>query len=125
MLSECMIKVIAMPKDANPDGDIFGGWIMSHMDLAGAIPARQLARQRIVTIAIDNVVFHKPVFVGDCVECHARVEKVGRSSITVHVTTYVERRSNLVREKVTEGKFVYVAIDANRKPVEIVAKGTA
>lgn len=119
MVPECMIKVIAMPKDANPDGDIFGGWIMSHMDLAGAIPARQLARKRIVTIAIENIVFHKPVFVGDCVECHARIEKIGRTSITVHVDTYVERRSNLVREKVTEGKFVYVAIDGNRKPVEV------
>lgn len=119
MDSECMIKVIAMPKDANPDGDIFGGWIMSHMDLAGAIPARQLARQRIVTIAIENMVFHKPVYVGDCVECHAKIERVGRTSITVHVDTYVERRSDLTREKVTEGKFVYVAIDSNRKPIEI------
>lgn len=122
MQSECMIKVIAMPKDANPDGDIFGGWIMSHMDLAGAIPARQLAKGRTVTVAIENIVFHKPVFVGDCVECYARIEKVGRTSVTVHIETYVERRSDLTREKVTEGKFVYVAIDKNRKPIEITNK---
>ncbi len=120
MQTECMIKIIAMPKDANPDGNIFGGWIVSHMDLAGAIPAKRLAQNSIATVAIDNIVFHKPVFVGDCLECHASVEKIGNTSVTILVEAYVERRNNNhIREKVTEGRFVYVALDADRKPVKI------
>src|SRR5579872_7201361 len=101
---EPAIKIMAMPADSNADGDMFGGWILSMMDLAGAVPARKRARQRIVTVAVDNIVFHKPVFVGDCLECYANIEKVGRSSITVKVETYVERREEQGKEKITEGR---------------------
>lgn len=119
MHKDCSIKVIAMPGDANPDGDVFGGWILSQMDLAGSLPARKLAHNRVATVAIENIVFHKPVFIGDCIECHAVIEKVGRTSITVNVEVIVERRENHERETVTQGKFVYVAVDSDRKPVEI------
>ena len=114
------IKVIAMPKDANADGDMFGGWIISMMDLAASMPARKLAKKRLVTVAMDRITFHKPVFVGDCLECYATIEKVGRSSINVKVETFVERKNSTDKEKVTEGSFVMVAIGADRRPVPVV-----
>lgn len=114
------IKVIAMPKDANADGDMFGGWIISMMDLAASLPARKLAKKRLVTVAMDRITFHKPVFVGDCLECYATIEKVGRSSMTVKVETFVERKNSLDKEKVTEGSFVMVAIGPDRRPVPVV-----
>jgi len=116
---ELSLKVMAMPADSNADGDMFGGWILSMMDLAGAIPARKRAGKRIVTVAVDNIVFHRPVFIGDCLECFAHVEKVGRTSITVRVETFVERRENEQKEKITEGRFVYVAIGPDRKSIPI------
>lgn len=116
---EPTIKVIAMPQDTNPDGDLFGGWIVSMMDLAGAVAAKRTARQRIVTVAMDNIQFHRPVFVGDFLECFARVVKIGRTSITVEVDARVERRLTGTVEQVTEGHFVYVAIDENRRPVPV------
>jgi len=116
---EPSLKVIAMPADANADGDMFGGWILSMMDLAGAVPARKRAKRRIVTVAVENIVFHKPVFVGDCLECYAVIEKIGRSSMTVRVETYVERREKEEKEKITEGRFVYVAIGPDRKSVPL------
>jgi len=121
-MTEPAIKVLAMPSDTNTDGDIFGGWIVSQMDLAGYLTARKIARKKLVTVAIDNIVFHSPVFIGDCLECFTEVEKVGRSSIMVKVVAYVERKDNGAdepKEKVTEGKFVFVAIDASRKPAAI------
>lgn len=118
-MQECTLKVIAMPGDANPDGNVFGGWIISQMDLAGALPARRVSRHRVVTVAIDNIIFHKPVFIGDCVECHTTVEKIGRSSITVSVEVIVERRDNYMKEKVTQGRFVYVALGPDWKSIEI------
>lgn len=117
MNKEPAIKVVAMPKDANSEGDIFGGWILSMMDIAGHIPARQLAKTRVVTVAMDNIQFHLPVLVGDCFECFAEVEKVGNTSIRVKVDAYVERMATGQKEKVTEGHFTYVAIDKDRKPV--------
>lgn len=116
---EPSVKVIAMPADANADGDMFGGWILSMMDLAGALPARKRAKKRIVTVAVENIVFHKPVFVGDCLECYAVIEKTGRSSITVLVETFVERREKEEKEKITEGRFVYVAIGPDRKSIPL------
>lgn len=113
------IKIVAMPKDSNADGDMFGGWIISMMDLAAHVPARKVAKKRLVTVAMDEINFHKPVFVGDCLECYAEVEKTGRTSITVQVDTYVERKDSLEREKVTEGRFVFVAIGKDRKPISI------
>ncbi len=116
---EPALKVMAMPSDSNADGDMFGGWILSMMDLAGAVPARKRAKRRIVTVAVESIVFHKPVFIGDCLECYAVVEKTGRSSITVLVETFVERREREGKEKITEGRFVYVAIGPDRKSVPL------
>lgn len=113
------IKVIAMPKDANSDGDIFGGWILSMMDMAGGIAGRKRAGRRVVTVAMDDVVFHKPVFIGDCVECYTSVTKTGNTSVTVHVETFVERKLDGTRLKVTEGHFVFVAIGDDRQPTAI------
>ena len=117
---EPAVKVVAMPADANADGDMFGGWILSMMDLAGSIPARKRAKKRVVTVAVDSLVFHAPVMVGDCLECFATIEKVGRTSMTVKVESYAERReSEGERLKITEGRFVYVAIGADRKPIAV------
>lgn len=118
-MKELAIKVVAMPKDANSDGDIFGGWILSMMDMAGGIVARRRAGRRVVTVAMDDVVFHKPVFVSDTVECHAEVVKIGTTSLTVKVETFVERKLSSERLKVTEGNFVFVAIGADLRPVEV------
>ncbi|MGB1539946.1 MAG: acyl-CoA thioesterase [Rickettsiales bacterium] len=118
-MREPAIKVVAMPKDANADGDIFGGWILSMMDLAGGIVARRRADRRVVTVAIDEVVFHKPVFIGDTVECFAEITKVGSTSVTVKVETYVDRRNSGDRHKVTEGTLIFVAIGEDRRPCPI------
>jgi acyl-CoA thioesterase YciA len=108
--------VIAMPADANPEGDIFGGWLLAHMDLAGATPAFDLAHGRCATIAVDAMVFHQPVSVGDEVSLFARVIKAGRTSVRVHVEAWKRPRTGGERIRVTEGVFTYVAIDADRKP---------
>ncbi|MGE0653768.1 MAG: acyl-CoA thioesterase [Alphaproteobacteria bacterium] len=110
------LRTIAMPKDANPNGDIFGGWIMAQMDLAGAVPAFQRARGRVATVAVDAMTFHRPVFIGDLVSCYATIKRIGRTSITVDVETWVERRTDATHEKVTEGLFTYVAIDDQGRP---------
>lgn len=124
-MTEPAIKVIAMPSDTNPDGDIFGGWILSQMDLAGYLTARKIARKKLVTVAIDNIVFHAPVFIGDCLECYTTVEKKGRTSLSILVEAFVERKDqkpDVPKEKVTEGRFVFVAIDKEtRKPSPIEA----
>ncbi|MDE2029419.1 MAG: acyl-CoA thioesterase [Alphaproteobacteria bacterium] len=117
---ELVIKVVAMPRDTNAGGDMFGGWIVSQMDLAGAVHARKSTRSRIVTVAIDNLVFHKPVFVGDCVICYASTERIGTTSITIKVDVMVARRNGTdEEEQVTEGSFVYVAIGDDRKPIPL------
>lgn len=111
-------RVIAMPADTNPEGDIFGGWLLAHMDLAGATPAFELAQGRCVTIALDGMVFHRPVSVGDEVSIYARVLATGRTSIRVHVEAWKRARNDAhaQAERVTEGVFTYVAIDDDRKP---------
>ena len=116
---ELVIKVVAMPADTNPDGDMFGGWIISQMDLAAYLHARKQAHGKIVTVAIDNIVFHRPVLVGDCLICYAVTEKIGRTSIAVKVEALVERKESHKTEQVTEGRFVFVAIGPDRKPVPI------
>jgi acyl-CoA thioesterase YciA len=111
------ITVVAMPADTNPSGDIFGGWILSQMDIAGGVTASRRAEGRTVTIGVQEMEFHKPVQVGDLVSCYTRVQKVGTSSIAIEIeawTTNHYRQGALV--KVTEGVFTYVAIDENRKP---------
>lgn len=105
-----------MPADANPNGDIFGGWLMAQMDLAGAVAALRRARGRVATVAVDAMTFHKPVFVGDLVSCYAEVVRVGRTSMTVKIETFVERRLTRAIEKVTEATFTFVALDAAGRP---------
>jgi acyl-CoA thioesterase YciA len=111
-------RVIAMPADTNPEGDIFGGWLLAQMDLAGATPAFELAQGRCVTIAVDAMVFHQPVAVGDEVSLHASVVRAGRTSIRVHVEAWKRSRNAAHAEavRVTEGVFTYVAIGPDRKP---------
>src|SRR5690606_22855499 len=94
-------------------------WLVSQLDLAAWVKARKLTSHRLVTVAIDNIVFHRPVFVGDCLLCYASVERVGNTSITIHVDAQVERVGSLEVEQVTEGRFVYVAIGEDYKPVPI------
>ncbi len=116
---ELVVRVVAMPADTNPSGDMFGGWLVSQLDLAAWVKARKLTAHRLVTVAIDNIVFHRPVFVGDCLLCYASVERVGNTSITIHVDAQVERAGSLEVEQVTEGRFVYVAIGEDYQPVPI------
>jgi acyl-CoA thioesterase YciA len=122
MDKELVIKVIAMPADTNPGGDMFGGWIVSQMDLAAWAYARKKTNARIVTIAIDHLVFKKPVLVGDLVICHAWLEKMGTTSNTVRVEVDVERRESQLQERVTEGSFTFVSIGSDRKPVPFTLK---
>ena len=118
---ELVIKAIAMPGDLNPHGDMFGGWIMGQMDLAAYLHARKLTRTRIVTVAVDKLVFHKPVYVGDAVICYASTLRTGRTSITVHIEVMVERLETNKIELVTEGDFVFVAIGEGRQPVPLTS----
>ena len=114
------LRVTPMPADANANGDIFGGWIMSQVDLAGSIPASRRARGRVATVAVNSFVFKQPVLIGDVVSFFARIEKVGRTSITVDVEVYAQRNpGEEVTVKVTEASLTYVAVDANRKPREL------
>ena len=114
---EPALRVIPLPVDANHTGDIFGGWIMAQVDLAGSVPAARLARGRIATVAMNSFVFKQPVFVGDVVSFYAEVVRVGRTSITVDVEVYAQRRPEPVAcVKVTEAVLTYVAVDENRRP---------
>lgn len=108
------LQTLAMPADTNPNGDVFGGWLMSQMDLAGSILAQELAQGRITTVAVGNMHFLRPVPVGATVSCYADAIDIGRSSITVRVCVWMKPpRLDAERVKVTEGEFVFVAIDDN------------
>jgi len=111
-----LIRTIAMPADINPNGDIFGGWLMAQMDLAGGNAAMRRARGRCATVAVDGMVFHQPVFVGDEVSLYADILRIGRTSITIRVEAWRRSRTDKAEQKVTEGTFTFVAIDENRKP---------
>ena len=113
---EPTLRVVPMPSDANYTGDIFGGWIMSQVDIAGAIPAIELARGRVATVAVNSFVFKQPVMIGDVVSFYARIVRVGETSITVDVEVYARRRATHAVVKVTEAKLTYVAVDDNRRP---------
>ncbi len=116
---ELVIRVVAMPDDTNPDGDMFGGWVLSQMDLGAYVQARKYTHTKIVTVAIDNIVFHKLVFVGDCLLCYATTERIGRTSVTVKIDAMMERKEGRILEQVMEGRFVFVAIGNDRKPVTV------
>ena len=112
-----------MPADTNSSGDIFGGWVLSQMDLAGGVLATQVSKKRITTVAIDKMRFHKPIKVGDIVSFYTQVNNTGNTSITIDIETFVTRKNDQLEKnqeiKVTEGKFVYVSIDLNGKPIPI------
>jgi acyl-CoA thioesterase YciA len=114
---EPVLRVVPMPADANPTGDIFGGWIMSQVDIAGSIPALRVARGRVATVAVNSFVFKQPVLIGDLVSFYAKVVRVGRTSITVDVEVFAQRGvPEEVTVRVTEATLTYVAVDNNRKP---------
>jgi acyl-CoA thioesterase YciA len=112
---EPAIRTVPMPADTNPNGDIFGGWLMARMDTAGAVAAVRRSRGRVATVAVTGMSFHKPVLVGDIVSCYAEIQKIGRTSMTVTVETWIDRH-NGDSYKVTEGTFVYVALDDQGRP---------
>ena len=113
------IRTIAMPADANPNGDIFGGWIMAQMDLAGGAHAFAVAGGRVTTVAVDGMTFHRPVQIGDQVSCYCTTERIGNTSIAVSGETWVHRRESQVEERVTEGLFTFVAINENGQPIPV------
>jgi acyl-CoA thioesterase YciA len=113
-------RVLAMPADTNPAGDIFGGWIMSQVDIAGSIAAHRHAGTRAVTVAVNAFQFKQPVYVGDLISCYAEVEKVGTTSMTVTVEVYAEReRQQIEVVKVTEATLTYVALDDKGQPKSV------
>ena len=116
---ELVVKTIAMPADTNRYGDMFGGWLVSQMDLGGAILAHKFGHQRMTTVAIDKMVFIRPVYVGDVVSCFAKVAKRGNTSIGIGMEVWVERLDDQSVLKVTEGLFTYVAIDSQGRPTPI------
>lgn len=113
---ELTLRMVAMPADANPAGDIFGGWIMSLMDLAAGTAAADVAHGRVATAAVSRLEFLRPVKIGDVVCCYTSVERIGRSSITLNVEAWALRRGRAERFRVTDGSFVLVAVDAAGKP---------
>jgi acyl-CoA thioesterase YciA len=116
------IRTLAMPANTNQNGDVFGGWLLSQMDLAGGVFASKTAKLRTVTVAIDAMNFRKPVFVGDLVSVHASLVKVGKTSITVHLEAWVMRRKEMHSILVTDGNFTYVAIDDSGHP-QVIPQG--
>jgi acyl-CoA thioesterase YciA len=117
------IRTLAMPTDTNPNGDIFGGWLMSQMDIAGSITAHSRAGGRVVTIAVEGMTFHRPVHVGDVVCCYTDIVKTGKTSMTVLVEVWVQReRGTEDIVKVTVGTFTYVAIgeDGNKRDLPLL-----
>ena len=114
---EPVLRLVPMPADANSTGDIFGGWIMAQVDIAGSIPALRLAKGRVTTVAVNSFQFKQPVLIGDLVSFYAEVVKVGRTSVTVDVEVFAQRGiPEEVTVKVTEATLTYVAVDQNRKP---------
>ena len=116
---ELVIRTIAMPADTNPSGDIFGGWIMSQMDLGSGILASKTARSRVVTVAVDGMSFLQPVRVGDTIACYARVESVGRTSMKIPVEVWAQRYRRQEQLLVTRAVFTYVAVDEAGKPIPV------
>lgn len=115
-----VLRVMPMPADVNYNGDVFGGWIMAQVDIAGSIPAARRAQGRVATVAVNSFLFKQPVLIGDVVSFYAEIVKTGRTSITVFVEVYAERRADQGNSiKVTEAVLTYVAIDESRRPREL------
>ena len=123
--SEPALRAVAMPADTNPHGDIFGGWLLCQMDLAGTIVATRRASGRVVTVAITAMNFHRPVMVGDEVTCFCNIEKIGNTSITVKIESWVRRGIGDTQIKVTEGIFTYVRVGPDGHPQPIVSQSSA
>lgn len=122
---DMLLQTLAMPADTNPAGDIFGGWIMSQMDIAGGILAREISQSRIVTVAVESIQFIKPVKVGDVVCCYGRLEHIGTTSLTIRLEVWVRPvihtpENRITPFKVTQAAFTYVAVDDNgkKRPIE-------
>jgi acyl-CoA thioesterase YciA len=117
---EPALRVVPMPADANQHGDIFGGWVMSQVDIAGGVVAARRARGRVATVAVNSFVFKEPVLIGDLVTFYAAITRVGRTSITVAVEVYAQRNpTDVICVKVTEASLTYVAVGSDRKPREL------
>lgn len=119
---EITIQTLAMPADTNANGDIFGGWLVSQMDLAAGVLAKKIAQGRVVTVAINSMTFLKPVHVGDVVSCHVELVKQGSTSMTIAVEVWAEPACLTGKYRVTTGVFVFVAIDSNGKPRQVPQK---
>ena len=122
---ELAIRTLAMPADANPSGDIFGGWVLAQMDVAGGIAAARYAGGRVATVAIDAMTFHLPVYIGDVLGVYTRQTRVGTTSVTYHLEAWAERRRTRELVRVTEGLFVFVALDDNGRPRAIAREEPA
>ncbi len=121
---DLVMRVMPMPSDANGNGDIFGGWIMAQVDLAGSVLPNRIAKGRIATVAVNQFIFKQPVSMGDLLSLYARVERIGRTSVTMHVEVYAERNpAKLEVVKVTEASLTYVAIDDEGKPRPLPTQG--
>lgn len=111
------VRILATPADTNSAGDVFGGWLMSQVDIAGSIIARRRANGRIVTVAVNSFEFRQPVFVGDLISCYAEITRTGRTSLTINVKAFAERQKETHEViLVTQADLTYVAVDANRRP---------
>lgn len=119
--TEPTIRLLARPQDTNFAGDIFGGWIMAQVDLAGSIVASRKAKGRVVTVAVKEFQFHKPIYVGDLISCYVTISRIGTTSITVLVEVYAERNpAKPERIKVTQATVTYVAVDTDGKPRPVI-----
>lgn len=119
---ELAIRTVAMPADTNPNGDIFGGWVLSQMDMAGGMIATRRAHGRVATVAITTMTFRLPVLVGDEVSCYGEITKIGNTSITIKIESWVRRGRGGEQIKVTEGIFTFVAIGEDRRPRKVPAE---
>ncbi len=122
-----ILRTLAMPADTNPHGDIFGGWIMSQMDMAGGVMAQEASGSRVVTVAVDQISFLRPVYVGDVVCCYGKVKNIGNTSITIHLEIWVEPKQGQEIQKdpmyqVTEASFTYVSMDKNNKKQPVMRR---
>lgn len=118
-LRDPIVRTVPQPADMNGNGDIFGGWVLSQMDVAGGAMAARIAKGRVATVAITAMIFVQPIKVGDLVSIYGKVAKIGRSSITIDLETIVQRRHDAAEIQVTHGTFVFVAIDDDGKPRQV------
>ena len=122
LVRDPIIRTAPLPKDCNNNGDIFGGWVLSQMDIAGGVIASRRAKGRVVTVAVEAMTFHQPIKTGDVVSIYGDIEKVGRTSMHIKLTTIVARKLDPTEIKVTEGTYIFVAIDDDGKPREVPAE---